>query len=136
LPGEGITGGGTLTEDITISLNIEGLEVDVPTKNDYIPFYSPGDRQYKGLISEFPFVLETLGVYTPLFTDPNTTLGGGLRGGGTLEQNLYIELDIPSLDVYPDTLDPEADYLAIFDASTGLHKKVLLSNLPYASEID
>jgi len=50
-----------------------------------------------------------------------------LNGGG--DEDLEFKLDINGLaiDASPDIL---SDYIATFDASAGVHKKVLLNNLP------
>ena len=124
IAGEGLSGGGALTADVTLALNISGLTTNTITSIDYIPFYRPGGDQYKSLISSLPFLTSAQGVYTPLYSDSHSISGGGLRGGGLLTSNLYLELDIPDMALYSGVVDPVNDYISIYDASTLLHKKI------------
>ncbi len=57
------------------------------------------------------------------------TAGEGLAGGGDLSANRTFDLDIDGLtaDGAP---DGSSDFIATFDVSAGVHKKVLLNNLP------
>ncbi len=57
------------------------------------------------------------------------TAGEGLQGGGDLTTNRTFDLDINSLttDGAP---DGGSDFVATYDVSAGVHKKVLLDNLP------
>jgi hypothetical protein len=57
------------------------------------------------------------------------TAGAGISGGGDLSANRTFALDITELsaEASPDT---GTDYGVIYDASSGTHKKVLLSNWP------
>lgn len=135
LPGIGISGGGTLDNDVTISLNISGLSTEPIQSTDYVPFYRPGDTQYRSLISDFPFVLETVGVYTPIYSNPNSLLGGGLSGGGQLSTNLYLELDVPNLLAHSGAVENNVDYLIIYDNSASTHKKIPVGDLPYSTAI-
>ena len=109
---------------MTLALNISGLTTNTITSIDYIPFYRPGGDQYKSLISSLPFLTSAQGVYTPLYSDSYSISGGGLRGGGLLTSNLYLELDIPDMALYSGVVDPVNDYISIYDASTLLHKKI------------
>lgn len=53
----------------------------------------------------------------------------GVQGGGTIAATRTLKLDINGLtvDAAPDTA---TDYLATYDASAGVHKKILISSLP------
>jgi hypothetical protein len=53
----------------------------------------------------------------------------GIQGGGTIAATRTLKLDINGLtaDATPDSA---ADYVTTYDASAGLHKKVLIANLP------
>jgi len=53
----------------------------------------------------------------------------GISGGGDLTASRTLGLDINSLTL-ESSPDGAADYVAIYDASTGAEKKVLLNNLP------
>jgi hypothetical protein len=51
--------------------------------------------------------------------------GPGLRGGGVFEGTVHIDQDIPSLPNNSEPVDPNADYIMLWDASSNLHVKVL-----------
>lgn len=51
--------------------------------------------------------------------------GPGLRGGGVFEGTVHIDQDIPSLPNNSEPIDPTADYLMLYDASSDTHVKVL-----------
>lgn len=66
--------------------------------------------------------------------------GPGLRGGGVFEGTVHIDQDIPSLPNNSEPIDPEADYLMLWDASSNLHVKVLaqlgaggIAEIPWAT---
>lgn len=52
----------------------------------------------------------------------------GIQGGGLLSDDLTLKLDINGLaaDATPDSA---TDYVATYDSSAGLHKKVLISDI-------
>lgn len=58
--------------------------------------------------------------------------GEGLSGGGTIAASRSLALDIDGLTAEASP-DGGADYVAVWDASLGAHRKVLLNNLPSAS---
>lgn len=49
----------------------------------------------------------------------------GLSGGGVFEGRVYIRPDIPTLPSNSEPVDPNADYLMLWDASSDTHVKVL-----------
>lgn len=49
----------------------------------------------------------------------------GLSGGGPFEGRVFIRPDIPTLPTNSEPIDPEADYLMLYDASSETHVKVL-----------
>lgn len=51
--------------------------------------------------------------------------GPGLRGGGVFEGTVHIDQDIPSLPNNSEPVDPAADYIMLWDASSNTHVKVL-----------
>lgn len=59
----------------------------------------------------------------------------GITGGGDLSADRTLVLDIPGLDA-DGSPDSAADYVAIYDASGTVHKKVLLNNLPGGTDSD
>jgi hypothetical protein len=125
IAGLGLSGGGDLSENRTLSLDINNLTTDTTTTSDYIAFYR-GGFHFKGLISDLPYLFDTRAIYTPLYTDEDSVKGGGLSGGGTLENDLFLELDINSLELYSGNLDENLDYLAIYDHLSEKSKKVPL----------
>jgi len=62
-------------------------------------------------------------------TSVTITTTEGIQGGGDISANRTFKLDINGLtaDAAP---DGASDYVATYDASAGVHKKVLLNNLP------
>lgn len=64
-------------------------------------------------------------------TTRNITTEEGIQGGGDLSADRALKLDINGLtvDAVPDS---GADYVTTYDASAGVHKKVLIDNLPSA----
>lgn len=49
----------------------------------------------------------------------------GLSGGGVFEGRVYIRPDIPTLPTNSEPVDPENDYIMLYDASGDQHVKVL-----------
>lgn len=49
----------------------------------------------------------------------------GLSGGGVFEGRVYIRPDIPTLPTNSEPVDPNADYIMLYDASGDQHVKVL-----------
>jgi hypothetical protein len=129
IAGLGLSGGGNLSSDVTLNLDINNLTTDIIGLTDYIAFYRSGNH-YNSLVSNLPFVQSTRNIFTPLYTNPNSTKGGGLSGGGSLNNDLYLELDINSLDTYLGTPESGLDYIAVYDNSTTLIKKLALENIP------
>lgn len=135
IAGEGLSGGGALSADVTLALNINGLTTSTIVPTDYIPFYRPGVDQYKSLVSSLPFLTSSQGVYTPIYSNSHSVAGGGLQGGGLLTSNLYLELDIPDMASYVGAVDPVNDYIAIYDQSTLLHKKIPIGSISGTSTV-
>lgn len=64
----------------------------------------------------------------------------GLSGGGPFEGRVFIRPDIPTLPTNSEPIDPEADYLMLYDASSETHVKVLaqlgaggIAEIPWAT---
>ena len=67
----------------------------------------------------------------------------GLSGGGVFEGRVYIRPDIPTLPTNSEEVDPEADYIMLWDASSDTHVKVLaqlgaggIGEIPWATRIE
>lgn len=147
--GNVLVGGGDLTSDRTIELDILGLNEDVSPDgaNDFILTFDDSASEYKKvLIDNLPSSgsgevntasnvgLGGVGVFKQKtgvnleFKNINNTDGISVINDGANDE-IDIGLDINSLveDTNPVS---SADFVAIFDSSAADHKKVLLSNLP------
>jgi hypothetical protein len=131
----GLTGGGDITTSRSLALDINGLTVDTPAVGDFIPFYdiSGGDLN-KTTFTGVNSLLDhnTLFNYVANQHIDHTTVSisttEGVQGGGTIAATRTLKLDINGLtvDAAPDLAN---DYMATWDVSAGLHKKVLLGNV-------
>ena len=65
-------------------------------------------------------------VNTGLESMPTITATEGVQGGGSLENDVDVTLDIDGLDAVSVVA---SDYIVIYDVSAGVHKKVLASEL-------
>jgi hypothetical protein len=114
-----------------VSLDINNLATDTIVATDYVAFYR-STGHFNSLVSDLPFVTDVRNIYTPDYT--TALKGGGLTGGGALTSDLSLELDITTLEAHTGALEKLVDYMVIYDASTSLHKKLLLSELPSVTE--
>lgn len=80
-------------------------------------------------ITSTPTTLAGYGIANGVSTSRQIIAGTGLGGGGNLSANRTLSLDIPGLTA-DSSPDGAADYVAVYDASAAVHKKVLLNNLP------
>lgn len=62
----------------------------------------------------------------------SVTVSTGLTGGGDLTTTRNIALDVPGLTALV-AADTAADYLLIYDADAGAHKKILIQNIGLAT---
>lgn len=67
----------------------------------------------------------------------------GLSGGGVFEGRVYIRPDIPTLPSNSEEVDPNADYIMLWDASSDTHVKVLaqlgaggIAEIPWATRAE
>lgn len=136
--GNGLSGGGDITAPRTISLDINGLAVDVPAVGDFIPFFDISQSDLnKTSFTTLNGILDhnALLNYLPdqhIFHS-NVIIGtaagtSGLAGGGNITATRALTVDINSLTVDP-TPDLANDYLMSFDASAAALKKVLLNKV-------
>jgi len=127
---EGITGGGDLTSTRTLTLSFDTLTQKVDIQDsDQFAFYrdaSAEDEHYQ--ISYSNFKGETKIYYDTIYVPLTTSVlaGLGLSGGGTLDQNRTLYLDINGMPTA--SYDP-LDYVAIYDVSGSTHAKVTLATL-------
>jgi hypothetical protein len=149
--GSGLTGGGTIaasrtfdvgagvgirvnTDDVAMAIDL--LTADTLATGDFIPFYDiSGSDHNKVTVANLNSFLDhnSLTNYVANQHIDHTTVSisttEGIQGGGTIAATRTLKLDINGLtaDASPDSA---ADYVTTWDASAGVHKKVLLSNLP------
>lgn len=123
---EGITGGGDLTATRTLSLAIDELAQENEIDNDdLMVFFDNVDQihysiSYNNIRSRSKEYYNT--IYVPLTTE--VIAGLGLSGGGNLENDVTLYLDVIGLPTI--TYDP-ADYVAVYDVSNATHAKTLIS---------
>jgi hypothetical protein len=149
--GVGLTGGGDLTTNRTIDLDINSLTADATPDGgvDYVATYDSSATGYKKvLLNDLPTgggEINTgsnigtggIGIYkqktgTSLeFKKINSTsaTSGIAIADDTGNNEVDIRLDINAMTV-DSTPDGAADYVVIYDASATGHKKVLLNDLP------
>ena len=99
------------------------------TAGNYKVFYSTAAGQVAELaLSTSGTVLTAQGASAaPVFAVPSAVTGvSGIQGGGTLDNNRTLGLDINGLT--RDTVPNVDDYVATYETSTGTHKKVTLSD--------
>ncbi|MEN3949908.1 hypothetical protein [Iodidimonas sp. SYSU 1G8] len=132
--GGALSGGGDISANRTISLNIAGLTEDTSpvTTADYIVTYDASASSHKKVRLD-KIDHDALANFSASehvdHASVSVTAGTGLTGGGTLTASRTLALDVNGLsaDASP---DEAADYLVTWDASAGTHKKVLIQNLP------
>jgi hypothetical protein len=128
----GLTGGGTIAASRSFALDFNSLVVDTIATGDWLPFYDiSGSDHNKITFANFNASLDitALNGYSANKFIDHTTVSinttEGIQGGGTIAATRTLKLDISGLtqDTSPDLVN---DFMATFDASAGLHKKVLL----------
>jgi hypothetical protein len=99
------------------------------SSGNYKVFYSTAAGQVAELaLSTSGTVLTAQGASAaPVFAVPSAVTGvSGIQGGGTLDNNRTLSLDINGLT--RDTVPNVDDYVATYETSTGTHKKVSLGD--------
>lgn len=132
--GGALSGGGDLSANRTISLNIAGLTEDLSpqTTADYIVTYDASASSHKRVrldkIDHDALTNFAANEHVD-HSAVSVSAGTGLTGGGDLTASRSLSLNVNGLtsDASPDA---GADYLVTWDASASTHKKVLIANLP------
>lgn len=150
--GTGLTGGGTIAANRTLSLSFLGLQSLTDPGADKIMFWDDGEAALKWLSVSTGLTLAG----TVLTTDDSTIVhdslsgfvanehidhstvsiataaAGGLSGGGDIGTTRNLIIDIPGLaaQAAPTASD---DYVMIYDAGEAALRKVLLGDLPAGS---
>tara|TARA_R110002167_G_scaffold61913_4_gene174905 strand:- start:10739 stop:12631 length:1893 start_codon:yes stop_codon:yes gene_type:complete len=122
--GVGLTGGGDLSADRTLSLDIVGLTAESTAGNsDLLVIYDTSAAAYrKQTRSEF-----LAGVTTGLVTTgTSVNTGSGLTGGGNLTTSRTLSLDFVGLTA--ETTPGNSDLIAIYDASASAYRKQTRAN--------
>ena len=132
--GLGLSGGGTLENDITLTLDYSDLSIGTPELTDWMAFLKLDGIHYKALLSDFPYLPDTLRLNTPAYNTPEAVKGGGLAGGGLLIDELDLELDITNLAEKTANI-AFTDYIAIYSIADGKHKKAKISALPIKNQL-
>lgn len=118
--GAGLAGGGNLSNDITLALDIASLSPQTSWQTgDYLPFYRGGAHYkitYDNAFSGFVRDTRTVGTDT------------GLTGGGSLAGDRTIALNINALSA-PASVDTAADFVLLWDTSAGQHRKATPDSL-------
>lgn len=149
--GSGLTGGGDISANRTftvgagvgiavnvddVAIDINGLLADTPVSGDFFPFYDiSGADHNKVTLANLTLAIDHNALLNYVadqhvaHTGVSISTTEGIQGGGTIAATRTLKLDINGLtvDAAPDTA---TDYLATYDTSAALHKKVLLSSLP------
>lgn len=133
--GIGLTGGGTIAANRTISLSVDGLGVIALAVGDHLPFYDvSGVTHGKVTISDLNAFLShnSLSGYVANQHIDHTTVsisaGTGLTGGGTIDASRTLSFNFSGLTVAPEGL-AAGDLFAIYDLSLAGHYKLAFSTL-------
>lgn len=132
--GGALTGGGDISANRTISLNVAGLTEDLSpqTTADYVVTYDVSASSHKKVRLDKIDHDALSGFVASEHIDHaavSVSAGTGLTGGGDLTASRTLALNVNGLaaDAAP---DKAADYLVTWDASASTHKKVLITDLP------
>ena len=125
----GLSGGGDISANRVISLDINSLTIGLPAVGDFVPFFdiSGGDTN-KVSFTNLSAVIDhnTLTNYVSNQHIDHTTVSisttEGIQGGGTIAATRTLKLDINALS---QDLSPVAstDWLVTYDASASLHRR-------------
>lgn len=133
--GIGLTGGGTIAANRTLSLSVDGLSVIALATGDHLPFYDiSGTTHGKVTISDLNAFLshDSLAGYDANrhidHTAVSISAGTGLTGGGTIAASRTLSLDINGLTAHAEGL-AAGDLLVVYDASLAGHYKLSFSTL-------
>ena len=124
---EGVQGGGDLSADRTLRMDIDGLTPSpgADAANDSIAIFDDDLNEHrKLLLQDIPGIG---GLTVPPTRQVNTT--EGIQGGGDLSVDRTHRLDIDGLLVSPGA-DDATDYIVIYDDDIAQHRKLLLQDIP------
>lgn len=136
--GTGLTGGGTIDASRTISLDFNNLSSDTPVLADILAFFDVGGGDYNkctftvlnGILDHdalFGFVANEHIDHTSVSIA--TAANSGLAGGGTIAATRNLSVDIGGLTEIT-SLEDDADFFMVLDATDSTLKKVKPENLP------
>lgn len=137
---EGIQGGGDISANRTLKLDFSGLTSATPALADTVAFFDATDSIHKkALLSAVNAILEhdSLSGFVANEHIDHTTVaiaaGGGLTGGGTIDANQTISLDI---DGQSTATLATADEFIFYDADAADFAKCTLAELNGALDHD
>ncbi|WP_145440170.1 hypothetical protein [Gimesia chilikensis] len=117
--GVGLSGGGDLSADRTLSLNITGLTEEASTgSTDLLVIYDASVGEYRKQ-TRSNFIAGITSGYVQ--TGRSIDTGAGLTGGGDLSSDRTINLNLTGLTA--ESVVGNSDLLVIYDASAGSHRK-------------
>lgn len=131
----GLAGGGTIAATRSLTVDVNNLTADTPVLGDSFAFYDlSGLDTNKSTFTILNGILDHNALLNYVanqhidHTAVSISTTEGIQGGGTIAATRTLKLDVNTLtaDATPDIT---ADYVATWDASASLHKKVLLQNL-------
>jgi hypothetical protein len=136
--GTGLTGGGDISSNRTLSIDITGLTEDLtPSRaNDYVVTYDTSATSHKkalisSLVSSGDINHDATTNYSANkhvdHTSVSISTGSGLTGGGDISSTRTLSLDINGLTA--DDSPVTTDYVVTYDVSATANKKVLVSDL-------
>jgi len=135
----GLTGGGDITTSRSFALDLNSLTADTLASGDFFVFYdiSGGDHNKVTLANltgsiDHNSLLNYVANQHVDHSSVSISTTEGVQGGGNITATRTLKLDINGLTVDA-TPDGTADYVVSYDASAGVHKKVLMQNIPAAS---
>lgn len=132
--GQGLTGGGDISANRSLALDINGLGVIAPVLADSIAFYdASGTTQGKTTLTVLNGILDhnaLLNYSANQHVDHSTVsviAGMGLSGGGAITSSVTLNMDFTE---FP-TDDPPvlADYFAFYDVSESDHGRATITQL-------
>lgn len=117
--GTGLSGGGDLSGDRTLSLDITGLtEESAVASTDLLVIYDASAGDYRKQ-TRSNFIAGITDGFVP--TSRSITAGVGLTGGGTLSTDRTIDIEIPGMSLSSDA--DNNDQILIYDATAFGHRR-------------
>ena len=135
--GTGLSGGGDISANRTLDLDINGLteETDVDESADFIPLYDASGlviRKIKPANIDHDNLAGFVANEHVDHSGVSITAGIGLTGGGDLTATRTVDMDVNSLTEHL-TPNENNDFLLLYDTAGVLHRKVKPATLEVAA---